>query len=365
MNMPTSLEALTSNWLTAVLRERGVIHRARITSIDSQTLGEVTGASGELARLHLTYDVAEAGAPSSLMIKLSAPNPAMRADLHALNLYQREVWFYEEIASQVTLRTPHCYYSHINAETGEHILLLEDLAPIHSGGERFGICTPVEVELAVRQIAEFHAAWWQSPQLANMEHLWRFTPAMSQQIQSLYQQRWDPFLEKVGHTLPEPLLEVGRQFGERMPEFWQIMEEPPQTMLHGDLNLGNLIFQADQTGALSMAVIDWQVTALGRGPSDVALLLCMNMKPEDRKAQESALLKLYHSTLVENGVAGYSFAQCWDDYRLLTLNRLLRMVFLIGGGNVTEGEYQMFLKTFLPFCVAAILELDAGALLPD
>ena len=89
----------------------------------------------------------------------------------------------------------------------------------------------------------------------------------------------------------------------------------------------------------------------------------MNIEPDERKAQEQSLLKLYHTTLVENGVEGYSFEQCWNDYRFLMLNRLFRMVVLIGG-NITEGEYRMFLKTLLPFCVAAILDLDAGKLLP-
>lgn len=68
---------------------------------------------------------------------------------------------------------------------------------------------------------------------------------------------------------------------------------------------------------------------------------------------------------LEGGVITHSVEQCWNDYRLLTLNRLFRMVFVIGGGNISDGPYRMFLKTYFPFCVAAILDLDAGELLPE
>ncbi|MDH3599878.1 MAG: ecdysteroid 22-kinase family protein [Candidatus Tectomicrobia bacterium] len=44
-----------------------------------------------------------------------------------LKLYEREVRFYEQLVPQMELRTPNCYYSAIDLETGHSVLLLEDL----------------------------------------------------------------------------------------------------------------------------------------------------------------------------------------------------------------------------------------------
>ena len=143
MKIPISPEDLTSEWLTEALREGGAINQVRVTSVATEVMGDEEGltGTGQMARLRLTFDRAEADAPQSLVAKLSSPDPVHRAELHALEMYEREVRFYQELANQVALRTPRCFYSALDRETGLCVLLLEDLAPIRSGGDNYALCS--------------------------------------------------------------------------------------------------------------------------------------------------------------------------------------------------------------------------------
>ena len=42
-------------------------------------------------------------------------------------------------------------------------------------------------------------------------------------------------------------------------------------------------------------------------------------EPTVRRAIEVRLVRRFHARLVERGVRGYPFEQCWDDYRMALL----------------------------------------------
>ncbi len=70
----------------------------------------------------------------------------------AVPAYVREVRFYQQVAGRTSLPVPACYFAGIDAETGLHLLLLEDMAPARSGARVQG-CTPAQAELAIRAIS--------------------------------------------------------------------------------------------------------------------------------------------------------------------------------------------------------------------
>jgi len=364
MKIPIAPEALTVEWLTQALRESRTISQAGVISFDTELLGEGQSATGQLVQLRLTYDIEEADAPPSLIMKLSAADPARRASIHALlNMYGREVWFYQEIAGQVELQTPRCYYSDIDLETGECVLLLEDLSSARTL-DKFGVCSLEEAELAIDQIARFHSTWWESPMLA--DPAWLADRRYYQTVQARYQQSWEPFLERVGATLPDKILEVGERMTRHgLTGLWSVMLEPPQTLTHTDYHLGNLLYLTKPSGDLSLVVLDWQLVRVGRALYDVALFLGRNLSPETRQAQEMALLRMYHTILVEAGVGGYSFDQCLHNYRLLMLVGLFRVVIMAGGGiNIPDEQIHKQCNIVLPRYSAAIVDLDVDELLP-
>src|SRR5581483_1659652 len=171
-DIPSSPRALTPEWLTQTLRSTGTITKAKVTACDVELFGEGKGFSGQLARLELSYDGMEAGAPASIIAKfqLPHPDPEIRAAVFQAGLHEREYRFYRDVAPEVALRTPRLYYGALQSETGEGILLLEDLAPAQMLNMLDG-CTGEDAALVVSELARFHAAWWEHPRLGSIDWL--------------------------------------------------------------------------------------------------------------------------------------------------------------------------------------------------
>jgi hypothetical protein len=51
------------------------------------------------------------------------------------------------------------------------------------------------------------------------------------------------------------------------------------------------------------------------GP-DLAGFLVGYLDTSERRRHENRLLEMYYSVLIQHGITGYSFEQCWDDYRM-------------------------------------------------
>ena len=78
-----------------------------------------------------------------------------------------------------------------------------------------------------------------------------------------------------------------RDFGERFPSLmpWFLAEitRPPHTFLHGDLRLDQLFFAVSADDP-PVTVLDWQITAKGRGAYDVGYFL--EPEPHRRNAAQ-------------------------------------------------------------------------------
>lgn len=361
MMIPVNHKALTGEWLTEVLREKGVINRARVKSFRARPISEGKGWVGQLVRLSLDYDADQENPPQSMIAKFSSTDPSIRANLSYG--YQTEVGFYEDIAPLVDLRTARCYYGEVNSESGEHILLLEDLAPARIGQRAAG-CTLEEAVRPIHKIAKFHATLWESPHIAVMNWLPEFDRPQFQQRQENYQRLWEPFLNKVGHQLPDSILKIGERYRDHYVSVAIcLFQTPPLTFIHYDYQLDNFLYPVSEGGSC-FAVIDWQLARCGRGVLDVAYFLGQNLHPEDRRAGEMDLLRIYHDALLTNGVQGYTFEQCLHDYRLSMLYWLSGFVLTVGGGWFTAEQEQELITVVMPRNIAAVLDLDAGQLLP-
>ena len=62
-------------------------------------------------------------------------------------------------------------------------------------------------------------------------------------------------------------------------------------------------------------MLDWQLAGKADPANDIARWLTQSISIEDRRETEQELLKLYHDTLVANGVKGYSFKKFMNAYQ--------------------------------------------------
>ena len=362
---PTNPAAITAEWLTAALRESGAITDATVTAFDAKVIGAGAGFMGELAKLSLTYDKPEAGAPRSLIGKFAAAAMENRGVAMFFRFYEREVNFYEQIAERVELRTPRCYFSGFEPSNGDYLLLLEDLAPAEVGDQVAG-CSAEQVQLAISELAKFHATWWNSPELDKLD--WMPGYDADWYIQALedgYAQAWEPFVEFTKDYLTPEMADVCQRFGNCARKVMTMVGlDLPRTIVHGDYRLDNLFF-ASPAGGPPFAVIDWQISAKGGGIFDVAYFVAGTLPEAERKATERALVKLYHDTLVASGVKDYTFEQCWHDYRFCALFLLAYSVIALGSLDHANARGVELFTMISKRTLAAITDLNSAELLPE
>lgn len=358
--IPTRVCEITAVWLTEALRSKGRINCASVTSFDAETVGEGQGFMNQIVRLSLEYDVRDGGLPRTVIVKLPTADPERKALDDLLGDYQRELRFYEEVAPNAGIDTPDLYYSVTDPETRRAVLLMEDLSHARPGDSLAG-CSISEARLAARLLAEFHARWWDSPELEHLDWM----PLKTDHAgfyQEIYSQSWSLMLRQADGHMPDGLIRVA----ERMEsQIWQVrdrLSEHPRTIVHGDYRLDNLFFDAHD-GRPTIIAIDWEICTRGRGTYDLAVFISEAFSPEARRNEEMDLLRLYHSVLVENGVRGYSYAQCLLDYRFSMLDVFLVWIVLGGYCDFGGERATLFLHNSLDRFNAAIADLGSDELL--
>jgi Ecdysteroid kinase-like family len=357
-SVPTGPSELTAEWLTQALRSSDTISKSSVRSFETRIIGEGAGFIGQLAQVSLQYDTLEPGAPSSLIAKLPAAALENRELAMFFRFYEREVRFYEEIAATVELRTPRCYFSHFDHGTGDFALLLEDLG---QGGDQMEGCTLHRAEVAVRELAKFHATWWENTKLEGLDWM----PGIDADwykaaVQGGFLKAWTPFCQFFDSKLTPELRSICERYGNQVPQLMDTMAQEPVTIIHGDYRLDNLFFPAEDP----IAVIDWQISAKARGIFDVAYFVAGTLATEERRKKEQDLVKLYHDTLLAGGVAGYDFEQCWEDYRRSTLFLLSYAVIAIGSLDLANQRGVELFTMIATRTMNAITDLKSGDLLP-
>lgn len=301
---------VTADWLTEALRFAKVVGDATVSKIDAEIVG--TGQMGRNVRFHLEWRGDPPAAPRTVVGKFPSDDPKSRATGVAQGVYKKEVCFYLELKSTVGIRTPRCFFAASDGDAGDFVLLLEDLAPAVQGDQLAG-CAPDTAELALAELAKLHAPRWDDPTLAKLDFLARAGPDAASLLQTIYNAVWPGFAERYSDRLAPQALALCERLGAGLSG-WVTGASGPETIVHGDYRVDNMLF-GTEAGGYPLAVVDWQTVALGRALSDASYFLGGSLLPDDRRANERALLRGYWERLRSAGVADYSWDACWSDYR--------------------------------------------------
>lgn len=296
MPIPQTIDALTPTWLTTALS--GLLDGGSVVGVRAEDIGTGVGVFGIIARLHLAYTDAPSTAPSTVIAKLPTAAEANRNVGMALGLYARENSFYDNIASSVPFPVPVCHVSMSNADTGEFLLIMEDLGHLEAGDQLAGI-TPGRAASIIDALARFHAAWWESPSLDELDWL----PLQNDPV---YIAAVPPIvtagvaaLPALASDLPEGSLELASRLDAAFAGIIHKCAAGPRTFVHGDARLDNLFFAA---GTDDFTLIDWQLSLRCRGVYDVVWLLATSMDIDVQNEHAESLLVRYHGALAANGV---------------------------------------------------------------
>jgi aminoglycoside phosphotransferase (APT) family kinase protein len=308
------LSDLTPELLTELLTAGGALRAGRVTAVTPAQEAVRQGFVSNASRVEVTYSPDAAGdLPRGLFLKVTRP------DLHPeyRQVGRHEVAFYTEV-----LHTPHdlpvarCYHGEWDAGAGQGALLLADLTPTHMQRPLPLPPGPQQCERIVESLADIHARWWGHPQLGATIGA-PLDPAAAQASLRRLEASYPQFLDALG----DALLPAQRDAYARImaSPFLQgraerLIARRAVTLIHGDAHTNNLMLPRDPAQGRAV-LIDWQRWSIDMPPYDLAFLIALHWTAERRAALERPLLRHYHEELLRNGVTGYSWEDCWDDYR--------------------------------------------------
>jgi aminoglycoside/choline kinase family phosphotransferase len=340
VSIPATTCSITAEWLTETLRRSGHLEPgAVVASVVHEPIAGVVGLLSKVARLRLTYAGGGCDAPNTLIAKSAARAPENRQMAMAVGCYEREVRFYQQIAPRLGVRVPHCFTADLDEETGEFVLLLEDLVDVSAGDQLLG-ATVEQARVAVDQLASFHARWWSSPELApggGLEWLPRFDSPATLAGCPVIQGCWEPFVARYANRIGPEGVALGAWVQEHCDEIYRRAAEGPVTIVHDDFRMDNLLFDPlDASRPNGFAVIDWQLMVAANGVCDVEYFLGASLPVATRRAVEVELVERYMERLAALGT-DVDRQALWDRYRLSTLLYLPNAI-VMGGGMDVGGD---------------------------
>ncbi len=360
LKVPRELGEISPRWLNEALGADRQPGGHPVVGYAVEPIAEGTGFINQLFRLRLHYGSGTAPASSSLprtvIVKLPSADPLLRSVFDKLGQNRREVMFYRELADRAQVRTPRGYHCGMDPDSTDTILLLEDMSHARQGDSVAG-CTMEEARRCLLALAGFQAQWWDSPLLERLDWMpWREAEACT--YRELYDGAWSSLLAQAGDGMPQGLRSLGDRVATESHRIKARLTKPPCTIIHGDYRLDNCFFHdSPEPGPV---VADWEFCVRGRGVYDAATFISEAFPPQQRRREELALVRAYHAALEEGGVRGYSFDECWEDYRLSMLELFVFWV-VTGGYCAYEGERaQLYLRNTLERIGAAISDLDSA-----
>ncbi len=363
--IPETPDALTANWLNEVLHGAAPVDARSVQAVEQRTLGEGEGFVGDILRLTLQLDDGET---ASLIAKL--PKLENRTIGELLGAYEREIMFYQSFAVSLPIRSPKLYYADFDRDRGSenqepilrkmdalprwtnsivaklgrmvaagkkrrYILLIEDVGHAEPGNQLNGAdrdrCSAV-----LRETAKLHAKYWNHPSLT--DSFWLLPMDVDVRMRHTMAVDARPAFEALFPDVAKPLapfLDEGTATGVALT---QSLAAGPTTLLHYDLRLDNLMFDAD-----GVIFIDWQLTRRGHPAYDVAYFLSSAVEDSDSAL---SLLEDYHHALVENGISDYPLNQFLADYKT-ALRVVLMGLSTVDQVNVGSGRGMNMLKVWM------------------
>ncbi|MGE0044505.1 MAG: phosphotransferase family protein [Hyphomonadaceae bacterium] len=318
-------------WLSAVLAAGGV--DARVESFEAKKVG--TGQIGDCVRFTLNYASAPPGAPKTIVGKFPAAGAESRAAGVSLGNYHREVKFYQLLQTRARIATPRCYFTDVNEETHDFVLMMGDLAPAEQGDQLAG-CDIEASKIVITEAAKLHAAFWQDETLDGYVWVNGTTKAPNPVQPELVLFLWKAFRERYGARVTLEARQIGDAMTADISRYEQF-RAGPRSLIHSDFRPDNMLFATDRTTP-PVVVVDWQSFGYGPPAADVGYFVSGAIDPVLRRAHENELRDAYLEELARQG-AGHYDAEAFERHYI-------------------AGAYQHFLTAF--FAAMVVTQTERG-----
>jgi hypothetical protein len=310
-DVPCSTDAITPEWLTAVLCDK--IPEAEVTHIEVE---RASAGTHERHRLIPSYNEAgqSAGLPTTIFTK-SLPSIVTRMIGGFNGTARVEGLFYTQLRPLLPIEAPIGYHAASDRRTFASILLLEDLVATKSAT----FCnykTYVSQGLAedmIDLLASLHAQFYGDRELGT-SYRWIadypkwFTVGAEKMSLEYYTQK---AFDAASRVVPQQVLARRDAVWPATMRALAVHESEPQGLLHSDVHIGNWY----KTGAGKMGLCDWQCLSRGHWSRDFAYAVTAALTPDDRRRWERDLLVRYLDRFASRTGTKLDFDKSFLNYR--------------------------------------------------
>lgn len=344
----TSLNQVSVQWLTAVLSQTNALTRGVVAAFEVDT-GRGNWSTNALLKVRYV-EGSQGILPQRLFLKM------VNTDLEDEFFSASEVTYYTrdyiDVADAPLVR---CYDAAFSPEQQRYHLLLDDLSDTHVEA---AMKTPnLEYGLALAEgLAVMHARWWGAQRtvaagspIHSAQHIRRFVEIAEPGAAHII----NHFSAELAPHWPDVLRTFYRQHPQAIIERTQ--DDNGFTLIHGDVGHNNIL--VPRHGERPIYIIDrqpfdWSLTTW-LGVYDLAYAIVLDWDVETRRRLEIPILKHYHYSLLQHGVAGYSWQRLFDDYRLsAAMGIYIATEYCRGGIN------EKWLGTWLPMLNRSLAACD-------
>lgn len=301
------------------------------TTVESVRPG--TGSEGTTSRrvLHLTYGGDASGLPTTVFCK-TTPSWRSRIVMGLSGGLDSECGFYNRVGPELGIETPRCYLAAFDGASGRSILLLQDVGAERSAtfGSPSLVVTRAMAESMVRQLATYHAAFWDSPKLDAPMPWLQTSLAYQVNLNNVVNNHKLALrgIKRSADLIPASVLSRADEIYPATMRALELNGRGPVTLQHADVHIGNWYVLPDG----QMGQFDWQCTTKGGWALDVSYAFMSALTIEDRRSWERELLALYLASLEAHGVAAPAFEDAWLCYRQQTFHGYMFWLSTLGAG---------------------------------
>lgn len=290
---------------------------------------------GFIADVNEVTVVIETGERIEMILKIENKNNTDLSKMaNALDLYEREYYFYDNVSKYVNIPVPK-YYGLVKDDLGKNIgVLLENLFKTGNYTVNLNLNeTNIDISLKIiDSMAKFHAKFWNKNNKKIYSALkTSMDPTFSPTWYNFITSRWPQFKEKWGKILKPDQLLLGEDIINEFNSIQQRLSMGHTTMIHGDIKSPNIFYNIDLN--YEPCFIDWQHIAIGKGVQDLIFFIIESFDINTIPIVYPIFMNYYYRKLREHGVENYTYTEYQND-----LHDALCYVPFFYGGLVWDSE---------------------------
>jgi hypothetical protein len=233
------------------------------------------------------------------------------------------------------LPVPLCYDAFVSEETGEFVIVLEDISSDYTAPDS-AILQDKNIWFACAEsLAKFHAAFWNHEIIARDDEESEHDAQSDREcLQSFLNDFKDKFDDKTKTKLKNAMeinISLINQISRR------IREKKNVTICNGDSHIYNFMLPTERKNKPLM--VDFQFWGEGLATGDLAHLTRVSFSDEFKKDIQIPLIEHYYKTLLSHGVADYSWEECFRDYRTNAATMVLIPLWQYSGFDLKYDEW--------------------------